>query len=78
METKTDLMKNFLEDVSQGKVFEFFVASLNALKFFESDLSQHFFCFLYCVSEEMNETVFLTLALLFKNRDLSTEQKISE
>lgn len=51
--------------------------SLNALKFFEGDLSQHFFCFLYCVSEEMNETV-LTLALLFKNRGLSTEQKISE
>lgn len=59
------------------KYLSFFVASLNALKFFEGDFRQHFFCFLYCVSEEMNGTV-LTIALLFMNRGLSTEQKISE
>lgn len=54
------------------------MVSLNGLKISEGDFSQHFFCFLFSTSEEMNETVMLTLALLFKNWGLLAEWKISE
>lgn len=64
-------MEIFLEGVSQGHVFEFFMASLNGLKISEGDFTQNFFCFLSCTSEEMNEIFMLTLTLLFKNWGLS-------
>lgn len=45
-----------LNEYHRDRYLRFFMASLTGLKISEGDFSQHFFCFLFCTSEEMNET----------------------